>query len=244
MPKREIDIIDEARVTLNDVDKHRWTDKRLLKLLDDGQQEICREIPLITKKVTINTVPGQEEYRLPNGAIKVLTARSGGRSIDPVSMEELDHNNPEWEEAYGNQYTALVVNNLSQHIVRPYPLMSIEYTGVNLDIKIRYSAKPILLGYSEPVEPNLPDTEEELVISDMWDIALIQYVIAKAFIDYGDESSLSRAQVASGLYLDVVVRAQKLSRKSFSKRTVTTPFQGKVARTSLGGYYGSSNSRY
>lgn len=234
MAQRELNIITEARVTLNDNTKDRWSDKRLLKLLDDAQQEICREIPLITKKVTINTAPGQETYGLPNGAIKTLTARSDGKTIEIISMEELDHNNPEWEEATGNQYTNLVVNNLSQHIIRPYPLLS----EGSKAIKIRYSALPISLGYADD------NTVEELTISNMWDYALTQYVISKAFIDYGDESSLSRSQVAQGLYLAVVDKAAKLSRKSFSKRVITTGYQGRVATTNRGEYYGSSNSRY
>lgn len=241
---REQDIIAEARITLNDSGKQRWTDKRLFKLLDDGQQEICREIPLITKKVILNTSAGQEEYKLPDACIKVLTASSAGRSIQIASMEELDRDNPTWEEVRGSQYSHLVVNNLSQLMIRPYPLMAEDYTGVNLTIKLRYSAKPISLGYVDNKLDSLKeaDVKEELTISDTWDIGLIQYIIAKAFIDYGDESSLSRAQVASSLYLDVVSKASKLSKKSFSKRIITTGYQGRVANT--GGQYGSGSRRY
>ena len=242
MGLREQDIISEARITLNDINKQTWTDKRLFKLLDNAQQEICREIPLITRKVTLNTFPGQEEYRLPSDCIKVLTARSGGRSLTTISMEELDRNNPEWEDVTSSQYSNLVVNNLTQHVVRPYPLMTEGYEGINLAIKLRCSAKPILLGYVET--ETTTDTEEELVIEEMWDYALTQYVISKAFIDYGDASALSRAEVANALFLAVVGKAAKLSKKSFSKRVITTGYQGRVANTNNGEDYGRSNIRY
>ena len=235
MAEREQGIVAEARITLNDVEKHRWTDERLFKLLDDAQQEVCRNVPLIAKKVTINTSIGTDEYRLPTDCLKVLTARSGGLSISTISMEELDHNNPGWEDTVGSQYTHLVVNNLSQQTIRPYPLMATGYTGMNLDIKIRYSAKPINLGFE------IDDSMEELAISDTWDYGLTQYIISKAFIDYGDESSLSRAQIADSLYNGIIGKARQDSRKSFSKRVVTTGYQGRVAR---GEYYGSGNCRY
>lgn len=239
---REQDIVNEARITLNDVDKQRWADKRLLKLLDDAQQEICREVHLISQTVTINTSSGQAEYKLPRDCIKVLTVRSGGRSVATASMEELDRDNPEWEDVVSNQYTHLVVNNLTQLTIRPFPLMSPDYVGVNTQIKVRYSAKPVVLGYVE-VEDEDDTTKEELTISSTWDYALTQYIISKAFIDYGDESSLSRAQVAGTLYLDIMTTASDLARRSFSRRQVTTSYQGRVSNTYRGDNYGSSSCR-
>ena len=235
MAQRELDLIAEARITLNDVNKHRWEDKRLMKLLCDAQQEFCRMVPLIVRKTTINTSYGQEEYRLPEDAIKILTARAGGHSLTKTSMEEMDFENPEWEDLTSSSYTHLIVNNLSQQVVRPYPKLSEGAPTVESTIKIRYSAKPDLLGWDEDNQ----DSENELEVSDIWDYALVQYVISKAFIDYGDESSLSRAQVAQGLYMSVMKDAQRKAKKGFSKRVITTGYQGRTAVT-----YNTNGVRY
>ena len=61
-----------------------------------------------------------------------------------------------------------------------------------------------------------------------------------AFLDYGDESSMVRSKVSLGLYGGEKGSADKLSKKSFAKRVVSTAYQARV-----GGRYGSnSNCRY
>lgn len=239
MADRELGIIEEARVTLNDTQKQRWSDKRLMKLLNDAQQELCREVPLIVEKITINAYSGAEEYELPEDAVKILTARCNGHVVPTTSMEEMDNFNPDWEDDYGFDFTALVVNNLSHRVIRPYPKLSREITS--LELTVRYSAKPDSLGWDETTN----DSINELAIADTWDFALTQYVISKAFIDYGDTSSLSRAQVAQGLYTDVFNKAKKEAKKSFSKRAVTTNYRAKVVPSRYrGDEYGSSCSRH
>jgi hypothetical protein len=244
MAEREKQIISEARITLNDTEKLRWSDKRLFQLLSNAQQEMCRDVPLIVRQATINTHPGQTEYRLPPDAIKLLTVRTDTRVLDVVSMEELDRVAPSWEDDIGVTYQAIVMNNLSQSTIRPYPKLPDTYDE-SVPLKIRYSVKPQELGYKEDSEGN-GDTEIELSISNMWDTALIQYVISKAFIDYGDTTSLSRAQVADGLYMKELGRAFKLAKKAYSKKIVTTGFSNKVARTRFTqrNTYGSSCYRY
>lgn len=229
---RELKIINDARITLNDVNPktRRWTDLRLMSLLNDGQNEMCRQIPLIARKANIQTSSGMEEYSLPQDAVKLITASSNGMALTITSYDEIERDRPGWEEDKGSSYSALIVNALSQKIFRPYPLLSDD--SMSQPIKIRYSAMPVQLGYVPPLTDNLiGDSLEELSIDSMWDFGLKQYVISMAFIDYGDESSLSRSQVALGLYNKELARGIKLSRKSFSKRSITTGYQGRVSNT-------------
>ena len=241
MGQRELNIINEARITLNDTAKHRWTDERLMKLLCNGQQEFCREVPIIVHKIDLMTGSGQEEYSLPDEAIKVLSARASGRALDLVSFEEMDYFNPEWEDAVSGTYTHLVVNNLSQHVIRPYPKLAEGSSPDNAKITIRYSAKPALLGWDEEKK----DSKNSLEIADMWDYALQQYVISKAFIDYGDESSLSRSQVAQNGFYAILADAKRKSKKGFSKRVVTTGYQARTAisKSSSKGYLNECRPR-
>jgi len=232
---REDNIIKKARITLNDTneDLYRWSNERLMSLLNEAQNDMCRNIPMIVNRASINTVDGQEEYKLPYGSIKLITAFSDKIPLQLVSYDEIERSYPEWETDSADSYTAIIVNALSQRVIRPYPICG------NKMIKIRYQSMPIQLGWDELTN----DIKEELAIDDMWDMGLKQYVIAYAFLDYGDESSISRAQLALGLYGKEFKRAENLARKSFSKRNPTTGYQARVSSRKLGGQYGCS-TRY
>jgi len=227
MAERESSIVADARTTLNDENTLglRWTDKRLYQLLDDAQQDMCRELPLVALKTTINTVVGQEEYQMPQDSVEVLTARASGKTLTITSMEELDRDNDEWEEKTSSSFTHIVVNRLSQNTIRPYPLL-VEGSSETV-IKLRYSALPVDLGWNETTEVIL----EELTVDSMWDFALKQYIISMAFLDYGDEGSTSRAATAKSFYDKEIANARKLSKSSFSKRVRTTAYQARVAPT-------------
>ena len=236
MAQRELDIIAEARITLNDVDADapRWTTKRLMQLLSEGQEDMCRTIPLIVRKTQIHTVEGQLEYMLPVDAVKLIRVSAEGSPLTIISYDDIERDNPDWEEDTSASFSAVLVNALSQQTIRPYPIITNSTT-----LKLRFSSLPIRLKW---VEDNL-DCENELSISPMWDNALKQYIIGMAFLDYGDESSISRGQLALGLYGKDYNRAEKLSRKSFSKKATTTMYQAKVSTQNYGGRNGSCNTR-
>lgn len=238
MAQRELDILAKARTILNDrkITNYRWTQERLMELLEEGQEDMCRNIPMVARKATINTASGQEEYNLPLDSVKLLVASSEGRPLDITAYDEIERDNPGWEEDSGATFTCIVVNALSQNVIRPYPLST-----KSIPIKVRYHALPVRLGW----DSTTLDSVEELSISSMWDVALKQYIVGQAFLDYGDESSISRSQVALGLYSKDFTRAEGLARKSFSKRSPTTGYQAKVANTRYrGGRYGSGSSRF
>ncbi len=235
MAERESKIIAEARITLNDTSdvNPRWTDERLFELLSDAQDDMCKAMPLITRKALINTAVGQVEYKLPDGSVKLLTAISSGHTLTLTSEDEIERNNVGWDDEVATEFSHIIVNELSQQTIRPYPALA--QGATSQPIKVRYHAMPIRLGWD--VEES--KIEEELEINAMWDLALKQYVIGMAFIDYGDESSVSRSQIAIGVYNKEYNVAKKLAKKAFSKRARTTEFQGKVANTRyIGGRYG------
>ncbi len=235
MGTREDKIISEARVTLNDlsVSNPRWSNNRLFELLNDAQKDMCKAIPLITRKTVINPVVGQIEYQLPLDSVKLLTATYSGRALTITSEDEIERDNIGWDDDYSGGFTHIIVNELSQQTIRPYPMLSVDSTPTPM--KTRYQAMPVDLGWEDDAIVN------ELEINSMWDLALKQYVIGMAFIDYGDESSVSRSQLAIGIYNKEYTLAKKLAKKAFAKRVRTTEFQGKVShRNTRGGRYGSN----
>jgi len=236
MAERELQIIEEARITLNDksTTSPRWSTERLMQLLSNAQDDMCLKIPMIVKSASIVTISGQEEYSLPKNCVKLLratcTINDGSlpetKTVDVVpivSYDTIERDNPTWESDYSSDFSAILVNALSQQQIRPYPLLArdVEYSKL---INIRYQALPPKLGWEDD------DSIEELSINEMWDYALTQYVIGMAFVDYGDDGSLGRSKVALGLYGAEATKALQLSKKSFAKRTVTTNYRAKVFR--------------
>jgi len=64
--EREDDIIEDIRVALNDADpsNYRWEKARLLKFLSNAQENLCRDVKLITNKVEVLVYSGQEFYEI------------------------------------------------------------------------------------------------------------------------------------------------------------------------------------
>ena len=250
MAERELDIIAQARITLNDTNENnfRWTTTRLMQLLQEGQEDLCRNAPMIVRKYNITTVAGKAEYTLPNDCVKILHASSytnDGSSMPTKTMtplkissyDEIERDNPTWESDYSSDFSHLIVNALSQNEIRTYPILAqdVAYSKI---INTRYQATPVPLGWEED------DSIEELEVNSMWDFGLKQYIIAMAFLDYGDEASTTRASTATALYNKVVVKAKKLAKKGFGKRVVTTGYQAKVSNYREGINYGYRNSRH
>jgi len=235
MGTREAIIIGKARVTLNDVneDNPRWSDERLYGLLDEAQEVFCKDIPLVRNNVVITTVGGQADYRLPEDCVKLLTAKSNGIPLDIISYDEIERDNPSWEDTTSSAFSHVVTNSLSQQIIRPYPLVD-----NSIQVKCNYQALPVKLGW-DVIDKRIV---EALTMNGMWDLGLRQYIISQAFLDYGDESSIQRSLTALGLFTKEFNRAEKLARKSFSKRSPTTAYQARV--TPQGENYGRRSSRY
>lgn len=218
MGARELEIIDRARTTLNDINvtSPRWTTKRLMQILQDGQEDMCKDIPMIVNKATIHMVGGVNEAHLPDKAVKLLTATYDERALEILAYDEIEQYNTNWEYDVGHRYSAILTNALSQHVIRPYPIVE-----SSKPIYVKYRSMPTELGWNE----ELQDSMEELQISSMWNYALRQYVIGMAFLDYGDESSNSRSVSSLGLYFKEFKKAEKLAKSSFSKRSRATEFQ-------------------
>ena len=70
MTTRIADILTRARDSLADPNKERWSDDRLLRLLDEGQKHFAREAKLLKATSIINLFPDQATYTLPYCAEK------------------------------------------------------------------------------------------------------------------------------------------------------------------------------
>ena len=83
-------ILSKARATLADTTKDRWTDARLLSLLEDGQRNIALHHKLLKKTALIGPVNGQILYNLPSDLLRLVRVTYDSERLPLMSYEQMD----------------------------------------------------------------------------------------------------------------------------------------------------------
>lgn len=123
-------IISRARDTLADPNGDRWTDKRLIRLIDEAQKDICRRAKLLRTKADIGIFSGQGTYKLPEDMLLLDRVLYKGEVLPFKSHLELDSTLGDWEDILGKpEY--LVYDKQSRKDIKLYPIpneASIKYS--------------------------------------------------------------------------------------------------------------------
>lgn len=114
---RSQNIIDEARLTLADPDKTRWSDQRLLALLNTAQNEIATKCQLIKRTVILPVFKGQAIYVLPDDIIWLERAYYDGKPLKMLDYKSVDNFNRDRE----GVPSAIIFNKHPQNQVVLYP---------------------------------------------------------------------------------------------------------------------------
>lgn len=122
MTTRVADIITRARDTLADPKKERWSDDRLLRLLDEAQKDFARQTSLLKGYVNIMLEPYNAEYTLPIDCWRVTRAHYAGCLLPPLSFEAIDQQDLAWYTRKGDSLIALVFDQRNENIIRCYPI--------------------------------------------------------------------------------------------------------------------------
>jgi hypothetical protein len=129
---RVSDILTKARDTLADPSGVRWTDARLLRLLDDGQKQINLTARLLRATVSFQLSPAVAVYDLPTDCYALLRiSNKQDKQLPFVSHEEMDrrygHNGllasgEAWDTATGTDIETIIYNKLIPGTFRVYPI--------------------------------------------------------------------------------------------------------------------------
>lgn len=121
---RITDIILRSRDTLADPQGNRWTDDRLLRLVDEAQKDLCKNSGLLRDRVTIKLVINQSTYSLPDTFHKLDRVQmnyNGVRYLLPMKSHlELDDTTKNWEEETGTP-TTVVYDKQKKKELKLYP---------------------------------------------------------------------------------------------------------------------------
>lgn len=118
------DIILRARDTLADPTGDRWSDDRLLRLIDEAQKDICRRAKLLRAKATLIVLEGKSIYQMPEDLLLLTRVLIDDKKIDFIDHEKLDELNETWETEIG-KIEYIVLDRRNRHILKTYRIPSV-----------------------------------------------------------------------------------------------------------------------
>ena len=108
-------LISIARSRLGDEDKHRWTDSRLMTILDQGQKDFCKLSGVYRKITVIPLAIDGIKYPLPVDAMTINRIEYKGKIIPLFSRNDIDALRLSTKEFVG------IKDNLNMNFLEVYP---------------------------------------------------------------------------------------------------------------------------
>lgn len=114
-------ILTRARDTLGDQDKTRWSDERLIRLLDSGQKDLCRRAKLLRAKAEFIVFDGKSYYDMPEDFLLLDKVVINNDPIPLIGHTDLDMKVSKWETKRG-AVTNVVFDKQLRGKIRLFPI--------------------------------------------------------------------------------------------------------------------------
>jgi len=172
------DIIIRARDTLADPTGDRWSDQRLLRLLDEAQSTICSKSKCLRASVDIVAHSGQSSYTMPLDMSLVTRVKYNDKPLLVTSREYLDFEiGSMWTKLVGvPEYAIFDKNDKGTILLAPIPTFTVPQT---FDIA---TANLITVFYIRKPKPIVALTDT-LDLDEDYKIMLAKYVSGIALRD-------------------------------------------------------------
>lgn len=188
------EIIDRARIVLNDLDGVRWLDSELLKWINDGQRLIALVRPDASMANTSITLAAGTKQALPADGLRLLDIvrnlnadGSGGRSVRMIDRDILDTQNFNWHSEAGQAVVKnFVYDNRDPKTFYVYP------PALNTSrLEIVYSKNPT----------DATTAGSTLAVADIYCDPLLNYVLFRA---YSKDAEFAQNAALSAGYLQTM----------------------------------------
>lgn len=145
------EVLQEARYKLTDETKERWSDGRLISLLNMGLNEIALKTKLFNRTFYLKLVDNENYYDLSEKILRIDRVQYQTETALPfVSHDYMDRNYNNWEEKYGNEITKIIYNEQDPARIKVYP---IPQGTKNFNIDSNQNFGIITAIYTSEVEP-------------------------------------------------------------------------------------------
>jgi hypothetical protein len=211
MATRIDDILIGARDSLADPQGIRWTDERLLRLINEAQETIALDARLLRKTSEGTIVSGTPEYTVPLDCAVVLRLSINAERVPELTYEDLEG---EWEDTTSAYVEGVIFDKSNADKFRLYPIPA---SPVYTTYKLYYQAVPT----------KVSKITDSLEIPKVFDKALKHYTIGMALRDDQDTQSRATGNEELQLYTIELSKAMRLSGVNFSKNSSrTTQYRG------------------
>lgn len=240
------DILQGARYTLSDTDKRRYSDERLLKLLDEGVKEIAKKTTLFVENTIVVVHNLMNTLDLSPISTKIVGVEYLDRPVKMYSMEEFNNlNRRDWAHVEGDKLEAVIYDKQPNSVLRLYPIIK---NGINYNITynslfgivtdISYSdILPIMFNHYGDISgipndalikvyyvrkhANIVDVNQEVIIDSLCQLPLEHYVAGRALRDNQDTQNRAMGNEELQLY-EMLIEEYNVEKAQNFVRTVVT----------------------
>lgn len=114
-------ILLRVRDTLGDHNQQRWSDERLLRILDEAQQDVCRRAKLLRTRINYVITDGVAEYKMPDDFLLLDKVNVNNVRVGLIGHTELDRSVSGWLEHTGKT-KYIVYDKQERGKIRIYPI--------------------------------------------------------------------------------------------------------------------------
>lgn len=243
------DIINKSRFTLSDSARDRWTDERLLSLLNDGIVDMAKHTTLFVKELFYTIQNEVVDLDFSPVMTKLVRAEYLDKPLPIKSFEEMDKEvGKGWQLERGSEAKALVYNKQRGGLYKLYPIVEnaqndlMVFSGeYGIITHITYSdIAPIVTGtfgdlagvpanaiiklYHVPRHIEVTDINTILDIDELTRQPLIHYVTGMAMMDNQDTVNLNMANSQLGLYSTMIEKYGWEKEQGFVRTPRSTPY--------------------
>ncbi|AFV51091.1 structural protein [Vibrio phage VPMS1] len=155
---RIAEILTRVRDSLADPNKERWTDARLVRLIDEAQKVISRRFELFRGETLVGLTVDDPTYKLPSDVWRITRASFDQRLVPMMTYDEMDKRDSAWMTRTGAKLEAIIFNNRSMNEIRVYPLPDEDFLSVEYEFETDFGSVD---------KPELSEGEEFGVVSDI-----------------------------------------------------------------------------
>jgi hypothetical protein len=211
------EVLREARYKLSDTSVSRWTDARLLVLLNEAIVDVSKNTILFIEELyyPIPTLVGNID--LTSKALKIIRAEYLDDPLPFFSFDEADYKfGSLWQQEKGSRVKGLIYGRQRNMVLKQYPLLDTSYNphiiynsvyGITTDIS--YSdINPVLTDvygdiahipddavikfYYIRKHEKITDINTTLLIDELIKPMLVHYIVGHAFKDNQDTQNMAK----------------------------------------------------
>lgn len=242
------DLFKKARFTLSDLDATRWSDERLIILLNEGLNDIASKTILFVKTGYVILNSQQTTYDFSAFAIKLLRIEYQDKPLPSFSHDEMDNKDSSWQQREGPLLKAYILDKQKEANIKVYPKLTnaenaiINYGGLyGIVTAISYSDLQLVvtdtlgdLGAAEDTDyikiyyiekpTEVTSILDEVDLSEIIQEAVTHYISARAFRDNLDVQNRTMGAEELSLYNSQLSTYAVEKAKNFSQAGYTANY--------------------